>query len=70
MTRSILSSQFLWRCAVSLGVLAASAALPVMAATAADPLPCAACHGANGMGNAAAGYPRLAGLPRPTSKPS
>ena len=24
---------------------------------------CAACHGAEGMGNAAAGYPRLAGLP-------
>lgn len=24
---------------------------------------CAACHGAGGMGNAAAGYPRLAGLP-------
>ena len=24
---------------------------------------CIACHGANGMGNTAAGYPRLAGLP-------
>jgi cytochrome c553 len=33
------------------------------AATPPEVASCAACHGANGMGNAAAGYPRLAGLP-------
>lgn len=37
---------------------AAFAAAPPEAAS------CAACHGADGMGNAAAGYPRLAGLPK------
>ena len=42
--------------AALLSASAAFAAAPPEAAS------CAACHGANGMGNAAAGYPRLAGL--------
>lgn len=40
------------------------AAAPASAATAPpEAASCIACHGADGMGNAAAGYPRLAGLP-------
>lgn len=42
---------------VLLACSSARAAPPAEAAT------CAACHGANGMGNASAGFPALAGLP-------
>ncbi|HEX7324409.1 MAG TPA: c-type cytochrome [Rhodanobacteraceae bacterium] len=42
--------------AASAATANAGAAVPPAAAT------CAACHGADGMGNAATGYPRLAGL--------
>jgi cytochrome c553 len=40
---------------------------PCIAAAAAPPqvASCAACHGANGLGNATAGFPGLAGLPAP-----
>jgi cytochrome c553 len=44
--------------ALSMATPASWAAAPPEAAT------CIACHGADGMGNAAAGYPRLAGLPK------
>ncbi len=46
-----------------LGGLFLSAAPTASAAAPPEAASCAACHGADGMGNAAAGYPRLAGLP-------
>ena len=40
-------------------------AIMVHGATSAQAMPCITCHGSDGMGMAAAGFPRLAGLPAP-----
>ncbi len=60
--RQILSMR-LALAAATAGTLFA-AAPPGRAAAPPEAASCVACHGADGMGNAAAGYPRLAGLPQ------
>jgi cytochrome c553 len=61
MRRISKTTRWVWAAAVVGSVCALPAG---WAAAPPEAASCAACHGADGMGNAAAGYPRLAGLPR------
>jgi cytochrome c553 len=62
--RSLSQSRSMFQ-AISLAMVAAGSTTVALAAPPPESASCAACHGAQGAGLAAANYPRLAGLPAP-----